>query len=206
MIALKSVRKTKRLAVGGFGYTLRYFATDLLSMIVFFVTLLVTKNIYLATLIGIAVGAGQVAWCLVRRVPAGMLQWTSLGLVAVFGGATLLTHNPYFIMFKPSVVHAVIGATMLKRGWMSRYAPLEYREVAKPLMDRFGYVWAGLMFFIAALNLVLIFTVSQLVWAKVNLFADPVAIIGLFMIQNLYMRSKAASHHYDLAATQAPKG
>ncbi len=192
--------------MGGFGYTLRYFATDLASMIVFFVVFLITKDIYLATGVGIAVGVAQLGWGLVRRAPAGMLQWTSLGLVVVFGGATLLTHNPLFIMFKPTVVHAVIGATMLKRGWMSRYAPPEVREVAKPLMDVFGYVWAALMFFIGALNLVLIFTVSQVLWAKVNLFSDPVLIIGLFMIQNAYMRSKAAERHYDIPKSEAKVG
>ena len=36
-------------------------------------------------------------------------QWISLGLVLVFGGATLLTHNARFMMFKPSIVYLLIG-------------------------------------------------------------------------------------------------
>jgi intracellular septation protein len=169
-------------------------------MILFFVIVLATGNIYLATGVGIGFGLLQLVWCLLRKVPVGMLQWTSLGLIVVFGGATLLTHDPRFIMIKPTIVHAVIGATMLKKGWMSRYAPPEVRDIAKPLMDRFGYVWAGLMFFIAALNLAVMLLADQATWAKINLFADPVLIGGLFLIQNGYMRSKAAMQHYNAPA------
>ena len=188
----------------GFGHTLRYFLTDLAAMILFFVIVLATNNIYLATGVGIAFGLAQLVGCLVRKIPVGMLQWTSLGLVVVFGAATLLTHNPRFIMIKPTIVHAVIGATMLKKGWMSRYAPPEVRDIAKPLMDRFGNVWARLMFVIAALNLAVMLLADQATWAKVNLFADPVLIGGLFLIQNAYMRSKTALQHYDIPQGQTP--
>ncbi|MDP9102446.1 MAG: hypothetical protein M3N05_00365, partial [Pseudomonadota bacterium] len=85
-----------------------------------------------------------------------------------------------------------------------RYAPPEVRDIAKPLMDRFGYVWAGLMFVIAALNLAVMLLADQATWAKVNLFADPVLIGGLFLIQNAYMRSKAALQHYDIPQGQTP--
>jgi intracellular septation protein A len=188
----------------GLGHTVRYFATDVASMILFFVVFLTTGNIYLATGVGIAFGVLQVAWGLVRRQPIGMLQWTSLGLIVVFGGATLVTHDARFVMFKPTVVHGVIGATMLKTGWMERYAPPEVREIARPLMNRFGYVWAGLMFFIAALNLVSMFAFDAATWARINLFADPVLIGALFVVQNLYMRSKAALAHYDMAKGAPP--
>ena len=33
----------------------------------------------------------------------------SLGLVVVFGGASLVTHDPRFIMLKPTLIYAVIG-------------------------------------------------------------------------------------------------
>jgi intracellular septation protein len=190
--------------MNGLGYTLRYFLADLAAMILFFVVVLVTGNIYLATSLGVALGLAQLAWTLIRRQPVGMLQWTSLGLIVVFGGATLLTHDPRFIMFKPTVVHAVIGSTMLKRGWMERYTPAEHRAIIRPLLNRFGYVWAGLMFLIAALNLAAMLFLDQAGWAKFNLFGDPVLIAGLFIAQNSYMRSKAAEKHYDLSQGAPP--
>lgn len=176
----------------GFGYTLRYFVFDLASMILFLVLVLTTGNVYLATGLSLALGIGQLVWCLLRRQPVGVLQWMGLGLVVVFGGATLLLHDPRFIMFKPTAVHVVIGASMLKPGWMERYAPPAVREIGRAMFDLFGFVWAGLMFAIALLNLVLVFTVSPAVWAKVNLFADPVAILALFIVQNAVMRLRLA--------------
>ncbi len=190
--------------MGGFGYTVRYFAADLAAMILFLVVFLATKNIYLATGVGIATGMAQIAWGLARKAPIGMLQWTSLGLVVVFGGATLLTHDARFIMFKPTAVHLVLGATMLKRGWMERYTPPAVREVARPMLNLFGYIWAGLMFTIAAVNLALIFTVDAATWAKVNLFIDPLAIIALFVVQNAYMRMRAAAAGYTIPSGKTP--
>ena len=65
-----------------FAYTLRYFANDMIPMILFLVLFLTTKDIMLATGFAIAVGVGQMAYALGRRRPIGALQWASLALVA----------------------------------------------------------------------------------------------------------------------------
>ncbi len=190
--------------MNGLGYTLRSFGSDLASMILFLVVFLATRNIVLATGAGILLGVGQVVWCLVRKETIGMLQWAGLGLVLTFGIATLLTGDPRFIMFKPTAIHLILGAVMLKKGWMLRYASPDVRGPATPLLNRFGYVWAGLMFLTAALNLILVFTVDPLTWAIFNAWFSPVSLIALFAVQNVYMRSKAAERHYDLTAGTPP--
>lgn len=178
--------------MSGLGYTLRYFAADLTPMIVFLLVFLASKNIYLATGVGIGLSALVIGWGLARKAPIGMLQWAGLGLIAVFGAATLLTGDPRFVMFKPTGINLVLGAVMLKRGWMERYAPETVRDVARPMLDVFGYVWSGLMFFTAALNLILAFAVDPTTWAKFNLIFPPMSIIGLFVIQNVFMRARAS--------------
>jgi intracellular septation protein len=175
-----------------FGYTLRYFANDMIPMILFLALFLTTDNIMLATGFAIAVGVGQVAYALGRHRPIGALQWASLGLVAVFGTATLLTHNPRFVMFKPTAIQMILGAVMLRPGWMERYVSPEERDMARPMLTTFGFVWAGLMFLLAALNLLLVVAADPLTWARFHLFVPPIAMIGLFLIQNVYMRAAAA--------------
>jgi len=192
--------------MGGLGYTLRYFSIDLAPMIVFLVVFLTTKNIYLATGVGIGLSVLQIVWCVVRKAPVGMLQWAGLGLIGVFGTATLLTGDPRFVMFKPTGINLVLGAVMLKRGWMERYVPEGMRDIARPFLNVFGYVWSGLMFFTAALNLILVFTVSPTVWAQFNLFFPPISIIGLFVIQNAYMRTRAAMAGVDLSGKATTPG
>ena len=154
--------------MSGRGYTLRDFAADLTPMIVFLLVFLASKNIYLATGAGIGLSALQIGWSFARKSPIGMLQWAGLGLIAVF------------------------GAVMLKRGWMERYVPETIRDVARPMLNVFGYIWSGLMFFTAALNLLLVFTVDPTTWAKFNLIFPPMSIIGLFLVQNVFMRARAS--------------
>jgi intracellular septation protein len=161
-------------------------------MIVFLLVFLASKNIYLATSVGIGLSALQIGWSFARKAPIGMLQWAGLGLVAVFGAATLVTGDPRFVMFKPTAINLVLCVVMLKRGWMERYAPENIRHLARPTLNVFGYVWSGLMFFTAALNLILVFTVDATTWAKFNLFFPPISIIGLFVIQNTFMRARAS--------------
>jgi intracellular septation protein len=178
--------------MSGLGYTLRYFAADLTPMIVFLLVFLASKNIYLAIGVGIGLSALLIGWGLARKAPIGMLQWAGLGLIAVFGAATLLTGDPRFVMFKPTGINLVLGAVMLKRGWMERYAPENIRDLARPMLNVLGYVWSGLMFFTAAMNLILVFTVDATTWAKFNLIFPPISIIALFVIQNVFMRLRAS--------------
>jgi intracellular septation protein len=167
----------------------------MIPMILFLALFIMTKDIMLATSFGIVVGLGQVAYGLAHgRQTIGALQWASLALIAVLGSATLLTHNPRFVMFKPTAVQAILGAVMLRPGWMERYVPAAEREAARPLLTAFGFVWAGLMFLLAALNVLLVVAADPVTWAWFHLFVPPISMIGLFLIQNMYMRLVAARY------------
>ena len=190
--------------MSGLGYTLRYFANDLAQpIIIFLLVFLTSKNIYLATDVGIGLSVLQIGLGLACKAPIGMLQWVGLGLVVVFGTATLITRDPHFIMFKPTAINLVLGAVMLRRGWMERYAPENIRDLARPMLNVFGYVWSGLMFFTAAVNLILVFTVDPTTWAKFNLLFPPISIIGLFVIQNVFMCIRASGRRRPSAGAAA---
>ena len=115
------------------------------------------------------------------------MQWMSIGLVVVFGGATLFTHNPHFVMVKPTLIYIAIGVVMMKRGWMQRYIPPVAMEDGADLIMGFGYVWAGLMFFTAAANLVLAMGDTKLWLAFLAVFPAGSKIV-LFFIQYATMR------------------
>jgi intracellular septation protein len=174
--------------MGGFGYILRAFASDLVAMAVFLGVMLATGNILIATGLGMAAGLAQLALALMRRRAVGVIQWASLGLVAILGGATLLTNDPHFIMLKPTAAHLLLGAVMLRPGWMERYVPAEARDAARSMLTTFGFVWSGLMFLTAVLNLALMLQADPMTWARFNLVFPPASMIGLFAIQNLVMR------------------
>lgn len=124
----------------------KWLLADLLSTIIFVVLYEGTKSLPLAVGVAIAVGIGQVVYLRRRGVTIDRMQWLSLGLVIVFGGITLVTRNPRFIMVKPTLIYFAIGAAMLIPGWMNRYMTPLARERAGDVTFVFGYLWAALMF------------------------------------------------------------
>lgn len=130
-------------------------AVDILAGWLFLAVFLITNNIYLATAAGLVTGMLQVAWMIVRRQKIDPMQWMAMALVVGLGGATMLTHNPTFVVFKPSIFDACLGAMMLRPGWMARYAPPQVIDLLPPSFVVFwGYLWAVCWFALAASNIV----------------------------------------------------
>jgi intracellular septation protein len=146
-------------------HALRWIASDLFSTLAFVGLYAVCHSALAATLIAFAAGAGQMLYERVRRRPIDSIQVMSLALVAVFGAASLLTHDGRFIMLKPTLVYAAVGAVMLKRGWMARYVPEVALQRSADVVDAFGYVWAALMFATALLNAGLALGGGRAAWA-----------------------------------------
>jgi intracellular septation protein A len=131
---------------------------DILSTILFVSLFWLTNNIYVATAFGIAFGVAQTLWMRLNGRPVGPLQWVSLVLVTVFGMTTIIKHDPFYIMMKPTLVWLAVGAVMLRRDWMAPYLPpIVTENLDDRLIVRAGYAWAALMFVLAVLNLVVAF-------------------------------------------------
>jgi len=166
----------------------RFLLQDLASTILFLVLYLLTDNLFLSIGIGMALGVAQILWALVRRQTIGTMQWLSVVLIVASGAATFFTHDPRFVMLKPSVIYAIVGIVMLKRGWMNRYLPPR-AEGVKDIATTFGYAWAGLMFFSAALNIALALTLDAKVWAASMSAWGIASKIALFLVQYAVMTS-----------------
>jgi intracellular septation protein len=123
---------------------------DFFSTIVFLAIYLTTDNVLLATAVAIAGAIGQVLYSRVKGKQLGYMTYASLALVIVLGSATLLTHDPRFVLAKPAIGHFAIGAIMLKRGWMLRYLPPIVTETIPEYVTFAGYAWAALMFVLGA--------------------------------------------------------
>jgi intracellular septation protein A len=161
---------------------------DLASTVFFLVVFLLSKNIPLAVALGVALGVAQIGWEFVRKRPIDTMQWLSLFLVVGAGTATLITNDPRFVMVKPSLIYLVVGVVMLKPGWMNRYLPPVAKELVPDLAFIFGFIWSGLMFFSAALNVIVALNFSVVTWASFMSVYGIVSKLGLFLIQYAVMR------------------
>jgi intracellular septation protein A len=179
----------------------RPLAADLAATLVFAAVAGATHSARAAAALALATGLGQLGWAWRMRRRVGALQWVSLGLVAVFGAATLVTHDARFMMIKPTVIYAVVAAAMLERGWMIRYLPAAaLGRVPEALVVRWGYGWAGLMAATAVLNAAVALAAGFAVWALfVGVF--PLASkLALFAVQYAHMRLAAARRAAPVAA------
>ncbi|MEO8894656.1 MAG: septation protein IspZ [Rhizomicrobium sp.] len=173
----------------GLFLAMRGLLIDLLSTLFFLGLYTLTHNIALAVGLGIAIAFVQIGWQLAHRRHVFALQWISLLLVAASGSATLFTQNPVFVMLKPSAIYVLVGVSMLERGWMTRYMPPRALEFVPDMVITFGYVWAGLMFFTAALNTALATTTSVVTWGSVMTIWGIASKFGLFAIQYAIMKT-----------------
>ena len=164
----------------------RVLAMDLASTVLFLAVYLLTDSLFLAVGLGMALGVAQIGWQYARKQPIGSLQILSVVLILVSGTATLLTNNATFVMLKPTIIYCVVGTVMLKRGWMNRYLPSRAAGVID-VATTFGYIWAGLMFFSAALNIALALGLDAKTWAAVMSAWGLASKIGLFLIQYGWM-------------------
>jgi intracellular septation protein A len=167
----------------------RILLLDLASTLLFLGVYALTGNLFLAVGLGMALGIAQIGWQLVHEQPVEALQWLSLVIIFASGTATFLTDDPLFIMMKPSIIYVIAGLVMLERGWTTRYLPPIARATVPDLAITFGYVWAGLMFFSAVLNIVLALVLDVAAWAAVKSIWAIGSKMGLFGIQYAIMKS-----------------
>jgi intracellular septation protein A len=159
----------------------RLLLLDLASTLFFLVVYLLTHNTILAVGLGIALGLAQIGIQFIRRRPIHVMEWLSLVLIIAAGIATLLTHDPRFVLIKPSVIYAIVGGVMCKPGWLNRYLPDIARTVVPDVATIVGFAWAGLMFVSAAVNAFVALTCSLETWALIMPIYSIVSKVVVFV-------------------------
>jgi intracellular septation protein A len=92
-------------------------------------------------------------------------------------------------MIKPSVIYVIAGTVMLRRGWLNRYLPPIALELVPDIAVIIGYVWSGLMFFSAALNLVVALNFDVVTWSVAMSIWGVASKATLFLIGYAIMRT-----------------
>ncbi len=174
---------------------------DFFSTIIFLAIYLATDNVLLATGVAIAGAIAQVIYFRLKGKPLGYMTWASLALVIVLGSATLLTHDPRFVLAKPAIGHFAIGAIMLKRGWLLRYLPPIVTENIPEYVTLAGYAWAALMFALGAGTIAVAMTGDMKLWtfyvtvvlvgAKIAAFAIQYVAFRILVISRLRAAARA---------------
>ncbi len=188
----------------GLIHSARALLADFASTLFFLALYALTGSVIVAVAAGMALALGQIGWQLTRKKPVDALQWISLVTVLAAGTTTLVTHNPVYVMLKPTVIYLLVGAAMLQRGWMLRYLPAIAIELVPDLAIGFGFVWAGLMFASAALNVVLALKLDVAAWGTAMTVWAAGSKAALFLGQYAVMRTVGRRRRFARTAHDAP--
>jgi intracellular septation protein len=167
------------------------FLFDLLPVVLFFVAFKLA-DIYVATAVAIGTTFVQVAWLKLRGKRVGAMLWASFGIIAVFGGATLLLQNEIFIKWKPTVLYWLLGALLagaavLFRRNLIRMMLSEQVQLPDAVWNRLNWSWVGFFAFMGALNLYVAYNYSTDLWVNFKLFGGMGLMLLFVVVQALFL-------------------
>jgi intracellular septation protein len=150
-------------------------------------------GIYLATLVAIVSSIGQIGWVKLRGHKVETMLWVTLGIIVVFGGATLWLHDASFIKWKPTVLYWVFAAIIFGAAAMGRNVIKslmgKQMELPAPAWGRLNASWGGFFAFMGLANLFVAFNFSTDAWVNFKLFGS-LGLMLLFVIGQSMMLTK----------------
>lgn len=164
---------------------------DFFPIILFFVAFKLW-GIYAATAVTIAATFAQIAWVWFKHRKVEPMLWISLGVVVVFGGATLLLHDATFIKWKPTVLYwlfAVIlaGARLLQGKNLMRALMGKQLDLPAAVWDKVNWSWVGFFAVMGVLNIVIAYHFSTDLWVDFKLFGSLILTLIFVVGQSLLL-------------------
>ena len=182
------------------------FLFDLFPVILFFVAFKVF-DIYIATGVVIVATMAQIGWVWHRHGKVDTMLWVGLGLVVVFGGATLILHDETFIKWKPTILYWLFATTLfgsaqffgknLIRAMLDQQVALP--EALWPLLN---YAWIAFFAVMGVLNLWVAFSFSTDTWVSFKLFGGMGLMLVFIVLQGLVI-AKYIPEEKEVAAPPA---
>jgi intracellular septation protein len=149
-------------------------------------------GIYVATGVAIVATIAQIGWLRYSTGKVEPMQWLSLGIIVVFGGATILAHDDTFIKWKPTVLYWLMGGALavgllffrknLLKSLMG--AQMQLPDAAWRAMN---WSWVSFFAVMGVLNLWVAFNYDTDTWVTFKLFGG-LGLMAVFVVgQALYL-------------------
>ncbi|WP_066569067.1 septation protein A [Snodgrassella sp. CFCC 13594] len=166
-------------------------AFEFLVVVLFFATYMISKNIILATSVAVIAGIIQAAWCWFKYKKLQTMQWVSLLLIVIFGGATIVFKDAHFIMWKPTVLFWLMAMALVVAQLMGKNILKSTigKEVVVPdsVWRNLTAAWAVFLIFLGVLNLWVAYHFTQTQWVSYKLFGSTGLLIAFVIAQTFYL-------------------
>jgi intracellular septation protein len=167
------------------------FLFDIFPVVLFFAAFKFF-GIYVATAVAIAATFGQIGWVWFRHRKVENMLWVSLGVITVFGGATLLFQDETFIKWKPTVLYWLFAVTLTVAATVFRKNLIRSMMEAQvslpdPVWGRLLASWVAFFLVMGTLNLLVAYNFSTDTWVNFKLFGGMGLMLVFVVLQALMM-------------------
>lgn len=149
-------------------------------------------DIYVATAVVMVATMLQVSysWFKYRKVEA--MQWITLGLIVVMGGATIYLQNEQFIKWKLSIIEWLFGAAFLGSQFIGKKPFVERMMSASitlppTIWKRLNMLWAGFFISVGFINLYVMYNYSTDDWVTFKTFGVPGLMVIFIVLQMIFL-------------------
>ena len=143
-------------------------------------------DIYVATGVAIVATILQIAYLRYSTGKIEPMQWLSLGIIVVFGGATILAHDETFIKWKPTVLYWAMGAVLAGGLVFFRKNLLKSLMGAQMVLPEhawraMNWSWVGFFTVMGFLNIWIAYSFDTDTWVNFKLFGG-LGLMALFVV------------------------
>ncbi len=149
-------------------------------------------DIYVATAVVIIATIVQVSYAWFRHRKVEAMQWITLGLVLVMGGATLYLQNEQFIKWKLSIIEWLFGVAFLgshfigKRTFVERMMSSNL-SLPAAIWKRLNIMWGVFFLSVGFINVYVMYNYSTDDWVSFKTFGVPGLMVVFIVLQMIFL-------------------
>ena len=145
-------------------------------------------DIYVATavVIGATISQVAIAWFKYRKVET--MQWITLGLVIVFGGATIILHDEQYLKWKFSIIEWLFGLAFLSSHFIGQKTFIERMmgsnlTLPANIWQRLNFSWASFFISVGFINVYVMYNYNTDDWVTFKTFIAPALMVVFMVVQ-----------------------
>ncbi len=162
---------------------------EFIPIILFFITYKI-YDIYTATAVIIVATIIQVGYTWFKFKKVEPMQWITLGLIIVMGGATIYLQNEQFIKWKLTIIEWLFGLAFLgsqlfgKKPFVERMMGANL-ELPTNIWKRLNLMWAAFFISVGFINIYVLQNYNTDDWVTFKTFGVPGLMIIFIIFQML---------------------
>lgn len=149
-------------------------------------------DIYVATAVVIVATIIQVAFTWFKYHKVETMQWITLGLILVMGGATLYLQDEQFIKWKLSIIEWLFGVAFIGSQYIGKKPFIERMLSANltlpaVIWKRLNFMWGLFFISVGFINLYVMYNYNTDDWVTFKTFGVPGLMLVFVLLQIVFL-------------------